>query len=63
MLIPLILIASLIGAIIGISIHFIHKHEKSIPLAFGPYLAISGWICLCFGPQIIGWYLQVIVSG
>jgi len=32
--------------------------DHSIPLAFGPYLAIAGGVALFFGPPLIkGWYL------
>jgi leader peptidase (prepilin peptidase)/N-methyltransferase len=25
---------------------------KSLPFAFGPYLAIAGWLCLLYGEQL-----------
>lgn len=44
-----IILSSLAGAVIGISLIIFRKHDKSIPIPFGPYLAIAGWISLMFG--------------
>lgn len=55
-MLPLIVIlSSLIGSIIGIGLFIIHR--KSIPFAFGPYLALAGIVALFFGQDIIAWYL------
>jgi leader peptidase (prepilin peptidase)/N-methyltransferase len=48
----IILLSSLVGAVIGISLIAFRKHERSIPIPFGPYLAMAGWIYLIWGPQI-----------
>jgi len=57
----LILMASVVGAIIGISLLLFkgHKREQAIP--FGPYLAIAGWITLLWGNTIWQWYLSNIL--
>lgn len=56
---PLIIIlSSLVGAIIGIAGILIHGRDKNIPIPFGPYLAIAGWIALMWGDQITQAYLQ-----
>ena len=57
MLIVIVLLGSVIGALVGIGIHLIHRHKKSIPLPFGPHLAIAAWLCLCWG-----WVLQAILE-
>ncbi len=47
---PLILLlASVMGAMIGIFLILMSKHDKNIPIPFGPYLAIAGWIVLLWG--------------
>ncbi len=57
-MLPLIvLLSSLVGAIIGIILLKITK--KNMPFAFGPYLAIAGWIALLWGPSIVHGYLQM----
>jgi leader peptidase (prepilin peptidase)/N-methyltransferase len=53
----IILLASLSGSIIGIIIIIFRGHERTIPIPFGPYLAISGWISLIWGEEIIRFYL------
>lgn len=55
-LLPLIvLLSSLVGAIIGIILLKIKKENQ--PFAFGPYIAIAGWIAFLWGEQIMNVYL------
>ena len=58
-LLPLIiLLSSVVGAVIGISLLVFKGRDHNVPLAFGPYLAIAGGIALFFGPALIkGWSL------
>ncbi len=51
-LIHTILISSLVGAVIGILLILVRGHDRSVPIPFGPYLAIAGWISLLWGKQI-----------
>lgn len=51
----IILLSSVVGAVIG-GIYLAIRKE-SAPFAFGPYLAIAGFIALLGGPEIISWYL------
>lgn len=56
LLLPLIvLLSSLVGAIIGIILLKIKKENQ--PFAFGPYIAIAGWIAFLWGEQIMKVYL------
>ena len=56
---PLIIIlSSFVGAIIGIAGILIMGRDKNIPIPFGPYLAIAGWIALLWGQQLTDFYLQ-----
>ena len=52
----IILLSSLVGSIIGISFILIKGRDKDIPFAFGPYLAIAGWISFFWGDAIIHYY-------
>ncbi|PIE23509.1 MAG: prepilin peptidase [Neptuniibacter caesariensis] len=54
----IILLSSLVGAIIGITLIMLKKNEQQTPIPFGPYLAIAGWITLIWGDQITHHYLQ-----
>ena len=52
-----ILMSSVVGAVIGITLMVFKGRHHSVPLAFGPYLAIAGGIALFFGPALVkGWY-------
>jgi len=54
----IILMSSVVGACIGITLMVFKGRDHSVPLAFGPYLAIAGGIALFFGPGLVkGWYL------
>jgi leader peptidase (prepilin peptidase)/N-methyltransferase len=52
----IILLASFCGIIFGLTHMAIKRHFKSIPLPFGPYLAVAGWISLIWGPEILEAY-------
>ncbi len=52
----IILLASVIGLIFGITQIAIKHQFKSVPLPFGPYLAIAGWISLMWGSDILALY-------
>jgi leader peptidase (prepilin peptidase)/N-methyltransferase len=55
----IILLSSLVGAVVGISLILFKQHEKSIPIPFGPYLATAGWISLIWGEDILNTYLSL----
>ncbi|QBY04840.1 prepilin peptidase [Thalassotalea sp. HSM 43] len=57
----LILMASLVGAIVGISLMVFKSHEGSKPIPFGPYLAVAGWITALWGEGIWAWYMGMMV--
>jgi leader peptidase (prepilin peptidase)/N-methyltransferase len=57
-MLPLIvLLSSVVGALIGISLVVFKGRDHQIPLAFGPYLAIAGGIALFFGKPLMVLYL------
>jgi leader peptidase (prepilin peptidase)/N-methyltransferase len=56
----LILMASAVGAIIGISMMLFKNHQREQVIPFGPYLAIAGWITLLWGNGIWSWYLSYL---
>ena len=57
----LILMASAVGAIIGIGLIVFKDHQKDQAIPFGPYLAIAGWITLLWGMPIWQWYLAQLM--
>ncbi len=56
----IIILSSLVGSVIGITLILIKKHQRDIPIPFGPYLAIAGWIVLIWGAMINQSYLNWI---
>lgn len=57
----MLLLSSLVGAVIGITLIALRKHHQGNPIPFGPYLAIAGWIALLWGDKITGWYLELVL--
>ncbi len=57
MLLPIILIAAAVGAVVGIAILALRGQNRSTPIAFGPFLAAAGWLMLLFGQQLVTGYL------
>ena len=60
MLPAIILLSSVVGATIGISLIVFTKHGRNTPIPFGPYLAIAGILALFWGPQINQAYLGIL---
>ncbi|MDD2724107.1 MAG: prepilin peptidase [Methylovulum sp.] len=56
----IILLSSLVGTIISFSIIIVAKRDHTIPIPFGPYLAVAGWIALIWGADINRLYLNSI---
>jgi len=52
-----ILLSSLVGAAIGIVLIVFAGRGRSVPIPFGPYLAIAGMIALLYGPALNRAYL------
>jgi leader peptidase (prepilin peptidase) / N-methyltransferase len=58
MLPAIILLSSLVGAAVGITLILVRGRDRNLPIPFGPYLAAAGWIALLWGGQITQAYLQ-----
>ncbi len=57
-LLQIVLLSSLVGALVGVSLVLIFGRDRSIPIPFGPYLATAGWISLLWGEEINQAYLR-----
>lgn len=53
----IILLSAAVGAVIGIALIVFRRHDRNVPIPFGPYLAAAGWIALLYGHGIVDWYL------
>jgi leader peptidase (prepilin peptidase)/N-methyltransferase len=56
----IILLSSIVGAVVGISLMFIQKKDSNLAIPFGPYLAAAGWLTMLYGKQISDWYLSTL---
>ena len=54
----IILLSSLVGAVVGITMIVFMQHDHSKPIPFGPYLAAAGWLAMLWGDRINQLYLQ-----
>ena len=57
MLLPVLLIAAVVGAVVGIALLAVRDQDRGTPIAFGPFLAASGWLVLMFGHPLVERYL------
>jgi leader peptidase (prepilin peptidase)/N-methyltransferase len=57
MLLPIILFAATVGAVVGIAMLAVQGRSRATPIAFGPFLAAAGWLVLMFGHEVVIGYL------
>ena len=54
----IILLSSMLGACVGLTLILMKKLDRTRPIPFGPFLAFAGWIALLWGDDIMSTYLQ-----
>lgn len=54
----IIILSSLVGAVVGITLIILKKNESSQAIPFGPYLAVAGWLTIMYGEQIQQAYID-----
>lgn len=60
-LLPLvIMLSSVVGAVVGITLIIVARHGRNIPIPFGPYLAGGALIALFWGQQLTQSYLNML---
>ena len=59
-ILPVVLISSLIGALIGGAWLAIRGRDRATPIPFGPFLAAAGWVQLVFAPDLLGAYMGAV---
>ncbi len=52
-----LLLSSVVGAAVGIAMIVLVKHDRRVPIPFGPYLAGGGLVALFFGADLTQAYL------
>lgn len=55
-LLPITLISSLVGAIVGSIALAARGQDRSTPIPFGPFIAIAGWVQFVWGATLAQWY-------
>jgi leader peptidase (prepilin peptidase)/N-methyltransferase len=55
-----VLLGSLGGALVGVSLILLRGHDRNVPIPFGPYLALGGWAALLWGTDLAGAYLGAV---
>lgn len=58
-ILPIILLSSVIGAVVGSVWLYAKGRDRATPIPFGPYLAVAGWIVFFWGEQMVDWYLRI----
>jgi leader peptidase (prepilin peptidase)/N-methyltransferase len=59
-LLTIIILSSVVGAVVGIAGILMLGRDRQLPIPFGPYLAMAGWIAALWGDDITRWYLTNI---
>ncbi|MDO1527778.1 A24 family peptidase [Fulvimonas sp. R45] len=52
-LLPIVLLSSLIGALVGVALIALRRHGREVPMPFGPFIAAAGWVWFVAGPQLL----------
>ena len=52
-----ILLASGVGAILGLLLILLRRMGRDVPIAFGPFLAAAGWLVLVGGDRVVDFWL------
>jgi len=58
MLLVILLISAFSGAVVGVALIALRGRDRNIPIPFGPYLAVAGWIALMWGDRLMSSYLR-----
>lgn len=56
----IILLSAVVGAAVGITLIALRKHDRNVPIPFGPYLAAAGWIAMLYGREMTDWYFGLM---
>jgi leader peptidase (prepilin peptidase) / N-methyltransferase len=62
-LLPIILMSSLIGAIVGGIALTAKGRDRSTPIPFGPFIAAAGWVWFVFGSELLALYQRWFLLG
>jgi leader peptidase (prepilin peptidase) / N-methyltransferase len=55
----IVLLASAVGAAVGIGLIALGGHKREVPIPFGPYLVGGGLAAMFFGRQLTQWWFPM----
>ncbi|MGH8443109.1 MAG: prepilin peptidase [Nevskiaceae bacterium] len=55
----IVLLSSIAGATVGLGLILLRKHDRNVPIPFGPFLALAGWIVLMGGRDLATVWLRL----
>jgi len=55
-----ILLSSLLGAVVGVTLIVVTKRGRNVPIPFGPYLAAAGVVALFWGKPLTRAYIGLL---
>ncbi|MGE3319471.1 MAG: A24 family peptidase [Candidatus Berkiella sp.] len=58
----IVLLSSVVGLIVGLSLIALKRLTRGQPIPFGPYLAMAGWLSLLWGDKLTHLYSYMIPS-
>jgi leader peptidase (prepilin peptidase)/N-methyltransferase len=61
-LVPIVLIASVAGAVVGLAL-MARGNGRDTPIAFGPWLAIAGWAVMMWGDALLPAVTRLLTGG
>ena len=63
-MVPLVIfLSAIVGAVYGIAMLALSRHERGKPMPYGPFIAAAGWVALIWGERIIDRYLFISGMG
>jgi leader peptidase (prepilin peptidase)/N-methyltransferase len=62
-LLPIVLLSSLVGAIVGGTYLAVRGHHRATPIPFGPFLASAGWLWFIADRVVTDWYQGFLFPG
>ena len=62
-LLPIVLLSSLIGALVGGTMLALRGQDRSTPIPFGPFIAAAGWVWFVLGDRLGAFYQAYFTLG
>lgn len=59
MVLLVIMLSAIVGVIAALGMIVFRGHDREIPIPFGPYIAVAGFVAMLWGRQLIELYIRV----